>query len=331
MNHVFTVALRAPSKANTKLFLTPSPLQLNRLYSIFAGCNNSTTRRPQPSLSLPSCPRQTRQIDNTNIYTFQWRSFSHHLRLQARARNIPRQALRTSPNENPLSQYPTSSRKESRSQASCDTNANPNKRSQWRNLTASELTSIFAYDIPTQRGNYILSKLQDRRESGSLAELGINFSEGEGVRQEDARRGLEWLRQAYPLDEQGAAVRWAESEALRLEEELRTDLEKKGQRFGLLKRDGVASGNEGVGERRDMDASSVLVQRQKQIKEERKIMEERKKEDERSEAEDGVEMTMKKRRSRELSPWAAAKVAEHGEFSNSTHLPFPGLIPLSLV
>jgi hypothetical protein len=143
---------------------------------------------------------------------------------------------------------------------------------------------------------------------------------------------LEWLRQAYPLDEQGASVRWAENKALRLEEELRKDLEKKGERLGLLKRDGEAGGNEGLGEKRDVDTGSVLVQRQKQIKEEKKMMEEREKEEERLGVEDGVEMMMKKkRRSRELSPWAAAKVAEYGEFSNFAHLLLPRLISLFLV
>ena len=138
---------------------------------------------------------------------------------------------------------------------------------------------------------------------------------------------MEWLRQAYPIDEQGAAASWAESEALRLEEELRSDLEKKGERFGLFKKDGEAGGNEGLSEKRDVDTGSVLVQRQKQIKEERMMMEEREKEEERRlEAEEGVEMTMKKKRSRELSPWAATKIAEHGEFSNFTRLPFRKLI-----
>jgi len=328
MNHVFTVALRAPCKANVKFFLNPSPLSSNRLYSIIAGCNTSISRRAQSSLSLPTCPHQTRQIDNTKIRTFQWRSFSHHLHLQARARNIPYRDK--SPNEKSLSQHPANSRKECRSQASSSSSSNieatPNGRSQWRNLTPSELASIFGYDIPIQRGNYILSELQDRRQSGSLAELGIDFPEGEGIRREDAQRGLEWLRRAYPIDEQGAAASWAESEALRLEEELRSDLEKKGERFGLFKKDGEAGGNEGLSEKRDVDAGSVLVQRQKQIKEERMMMEEREKEEERLEAEEGVEMTMKKKRSRELSPWAAAKIAEHGEFSNFTRFPFRRLI-----
>jgi rhomboid-like protein len=140
---------------------------------------------------------------------------------------------------------------------------------------------------------------------------------------------LEWLRQAYPLDEQGAAARWAESEALRLEKELRMDLEKKGERLGLFKRDGEVVDNEGLEKKRDVDAGSVLMQRQKQIKEERKLKEEQEKEG-RLEAEDGVEMN-KKRRSRELSPWAAAKVAEYGVFPNFTQLRFPRLIFLFLV
>lgn len=126
----------------------------------------------------------------------------------------------------------------------------------------------------------------------------------------------------HPLDEEGAAARWAESEALRLDQELRRDLEKKGKRFGLFKRDDEAVGKEGVKEERDVDGSSVLLQRQKEIKKERRMREEQEKEAERMAAEEGVEMSGKKQRSRELSPWAAAKVAEYGVFPCFPRLSF---------
>jgi len=104
------------------------------------------------------------------------------------------------------------------------------------------------------------------------------------------------------------------------------DLEKRGERLGLFKRDDEVVDNERLGTKGDVDTGSVLMQRQKHINEDRKMKEEQKEEERRLEAEDGVEMNVKKRRSRELSPWAAAKVAEYGVFPNYTQLHFPTLI-----
>jgi rhomboid-like protein len=118
----------------------------------------------------------------------------------------------------------------------------------------------------------VLQELQKRRVSGSLAEMGVSFSDDAEITHDHAMRGLEWLREKHPLDEETAAAEWAEAEAERLQEEL----EKRAERLGLYKRgesveEDVPSQPQQV---TNVYGNSVLVQRRQQVEAEEKAKQE---------------------------------------------------------
>ncbi|EKG11313.1 hypothetical protein MPH_11578 [Macrophomina phaseolina MS6] len=89
-------------------------------------------------------------------------------------------------------------------------------------LPRDKITNIFGPGTSAKEGNAVLRALQHRRVTGSLAEKGINFEHGgpAAVPKERLLNALEYLRSEYPVDEEAAAVEWAEREAERLEAEL---------------------------------------------------------------------------------------------------------------
>ncbi|KAF2182179.1 hypothetical protein K469DRAFT_636949 [Zopfia rhizophila CBS 207.26] len=89
-------------------------------------------------------------------------------------------------------------------------------------IDAETIRTIFGSSVPHSEGNNVLRILHHRRVSGSLADYGIdNLSRKcPTMTHELALKGLEWLRQAFPIDEARAAEEWAEKEANRISYEL---------------------------------------------------------------------------------------------------------------
>jgi rhomboid-like protein len=71
-------------------------------------------------------------------------------------------------------------------------------------------------------GNNVLRILHHRRTAGSLADYGVDNlgKQYTHVTRDVALKGLEWLRERFPLDEARAAEAWAEKEANRISYEL---------------------------------------------------------------------------------------------------------------
>lgn len=81
---------------------------------------------------------------------------------------------------------------------------------------------IFGSKLSATDGNNVLRILHHRRTSGSLADYGVDNlgKQYEDVKRATAEKGLEWLRERYPIDEAQAAEAWAEKEANRIQYEL---------------------------------------------------------------------------------------------------------------
>ncbi|KAL6704019.1 hypothetical protein ACN47E_008870 [Coniothyrium glycines] len=81
---------------------------------------------------------------------------------------------------------------------------------------------IFGKRLSPAEGNNVLRILHHRRTAGSLADYGVDNlgKQFTHVSRETALKGLEWLREAYPIDEARAAEEWAEKEANRIAYEL---------------------------------------------------------------------------------------------------------------
>ena len=101
-------------------------------------------------------------------------------------------------------------------------------------LPPSFITSIFGDSLSTEEGNLVLRRLQHRRLSGALAHEPLDYlfpSSAEPI--ELAEKGLQYLRETYPLDEQARADQYAETEATKAE----AAILHRAQRLGLYKRD----------------------------------------------------------------------------------------------
>jgi rhomboid-like protein len=87
----------------------------------------------------------------------------------------------------------------------------------------AEIDAIFGSEgMDMDMGNYILSVMQWRRQSGALIDIGIDLPVSRDVSRSQAFKALEYLRSIDPaFDEQAAGDRWAEEETERLREELR--------------------------------------------------------------------------------------------------------------
>ncbi|KAG9206063.1 hypothetical protein G6514_006342 [Epicoccum nigrum] len=81
---------------------------------------------------------------------------------------------------------------------------------------------IFRGRLSPAEGNNVLRILHHRRTAGSLADYGVD-NLGAQYKHVDgalALKGLDWLREKYPVDEALAAEQWAEKEANRISYEL---------------------------------------------------------------------------------------------------------------
>jgi rhomboid-like protein len=87
----------------------------------------------------------------------------------------------------------------------------------------AEIDAIFGSEgMDVDMGNYILSVMQWRRQSGALIDIGIDLPVSRDVSRSQAFKALEYLRSIDPaFDEQAAGDRWAQEETERLREELR--------------------------------------------------------------------------------------------------------------
>jgi rhomboid-like protein len=81
---------------------------------------------------------------------------------------------------------------------------------------------IFGSKLSANDGNNVLRILHHRRTAGSLADYGVEHlgKQYTHVSTATALKGLEWLRERYPIDEARAAEEWAEKEANRIQYEL---------------------------------------------------------------------------------------------------------------
>ncbi|KAH5476619.1 hypothetical protein HBI82_120850 [Parastagonospora nodorum] len=81
---------------------------------------------------------------------------------------------------------------------------------------------IFGSKLSPADANNVLRILHHRRTAGSLADYGVDNlgKQYTHVSRETALKGLEWLREVYPIDEARAAEEWAEKEANRIQYEL---------------------------------------------------------------------------------------------------------------
>jgi rhomboid-like protein len=81
---------------------------------------------------------------------------------------------------------------------------------------------IFGSRLSPVDGNNVLRILHHRRTAGSLADYGVDNlgNQYKHVNRDLALKGLEWLREKYPIDEARAAEEWAEREANRIQYEL---------------------------------------------------------------------------------------------------------------
>ncbi|OAK98759.1 hypothetical protein IQ06DRAFT_278292 [Phaeosphaeriaceae sp. SRC1lsM3a] len=81
---------------------------------------------------------------------------------------------------------------------------------------------IFDGRLSPADGNNVLRILHHRRTAGSLADYGADNlgKQYTHVNRATALKGLEWLREKYPMDEARAAEEWAEREANRIQYEL---------------------------------------------------------------------------------------------------------------
>jgi rhomboid-like protein len=81
---------------------------------------------------------------------------------------------------------------------------------------------IFRGRLSPAEGNNVLRILHHRRTAGSLADYGVDNlgAQYTHVDRTLALKGLDWLREKYPVDEAVAAEQWAEKEANRISYEL---------------------------------------------------------------------------------------------------------------
>lgn len=101
-------------------------------------------------------------------------------------------------------------------------------------FTPAEINEVFGCDeLDAEMGNYVLNVMHYRRMSGSIINDGLLFPKDTGVKVEQAKKALDFLRTLVPdVDEQQAAATWADEEAAREE----AKLIERSQELGLYKK-----------------------------------------------------------------------------------------------
>jgi rhomboid-like protein len=209
MNNVWTVAFKTPctglrvSSNTSRRILAPIVAIGNaRWVSSAAGwntLNSSCVHKP-----TPRSPIDTRLFNNLR------RNFSTTIhrgaakKAKAKAKTESPTPKKTKPPATPKKPAP-------------DVNNGTASEVAQVQLSASQVESILGPGLTFDKGMQVLQDLQFRRVTGSLADQGITFPEDIEITPDHATRGLLWLRENYPADEEAAAAEWAEEEAERLE------------------------------------------------------------------------------------------------------------------
>jgi len=294
MNNVYTVALRVSTKASDLFHLQRCPLSLDRTFRTFIPNSTSTVRQIQ-TIGWKNVPRS----DSTfSLQKLHLRNFSQISNSQARSRNIP-----TSPKIPTTVPSNTKRNHERKSKATADWIKH------WDPLDKEQLKQVFGVEISRKKGNSLLVEIQRRRITGSLAEEGLQFPAELEIGQDQALNGLEWLRKKYPLDEEAAAAQWAAEELDRLDEEARAYYQRRGQELRLYKKDDNVKSRHASTVHSAVDAGSVLVQRQKEIKRIREQEEKLRKEEEIKATKAGTQIPDS---SKQVAPWVAKMQAQNG-------------------
>jgi hypothetical protein len=131
-------------------------------------------------------------------------------------------------------------------------------------LSASQVESILGPGLTFDEGMQVLQELQNRRVTGSLAEEGISFPNDAVITPGHAERGLNWLRENYPVDEETAAAEWAEEEAAKLE----AQYTQRAEELWLYKKNDDEPEVQQIQQHDEggLYGQSVLEQRQKEVK-----------------------------------------------------------------
>ncbi|KAG9568943.1 rhomboid-domain-containing protein, partial [Aureobasidium melanogenum] len=100
-------------------------------------------------------------------------------------------------------------------------------------LDQATIAEIFGPDMHCDDGNHILRLMHYRRLSGSLIDVGVDFSRESGISPEMATKALEYIRTLDPaFDENEAGAVWAESEIMKVEQQYMA----RAERLGIYKR-----------------------------------------------------------------------------------------------
>lgn len=98
-------------------------------------------------------------------------------------------------------------------------------------LSHVEVVKILGSGLSYDQGMDLLQELQYRRVTGSLSDKGLDFPEQPEFTQEHRYNALEYLRETYPVDEEAAAMEYAEE----LAAEERRVLEERAMKLRIYK------------------------------------------------------------------------------------------------
>jgi len=297
MNNVYTIALRVSARGSDLFNPHRCPLSLDRTFRTFIPSSTSTVRQIQ-IVAPPPWQNVPRSASTFSLQKLHCRTFSQICNSQARSRNIP-----TPP------KIATTVPSHAKRNPERKSKANAGWTKYWDPLDKEQLKQVFGAEISRKKGNSLLVEIQRRRITGSLAEEGLQFSAELEIDQDQALRGLEWLRTKYPLDEEAAAAQWAAEELDRLDEEARAYYKRRGQELRLYKSDDGVKSRHASNVHSAVDAGSVLVQRQKEIKKIREQEEKLRKEEEIKATQAGTQIPNS---NKQLAPWAAKMQAQNG-------------------
>lgn len=93
-------------------------------------------------------------------------------------------------------------------------------RCPFKDFSEAHLTKIFNHEVSLADGNKVLRTLHKRRVTGALIDLGVKIDDVTGIPHDALMSALTWLREKYPVDEEGASQHWVDAEAKRLEDSL---------------------------------------------------------------------------------------------------------------
>ena len=286
MSNAWTATLRPPYAA-LRFPSTSQPWHLaariatGRAFSARALSNPkpSPLNPPRPSTRIPHGPYLPRTYDTVPPHFRFFKTSATTQHSQPARKPPPKQPpKRPSSPKPPPSQTDTQTQTETHPQTQPTPNELPLPSGP---LSPSQIHAIFGPSIPTKTGNEVLRTLHRRRVSGSLAERGISDLAGRApqLTRERVLDGLAWLREEFPVDEEGAAARWAEGETERVGREIGASAAGEGE-LGLQGTEyGRARHGQSVMDavRRENKANWEVEKRRREVEEKKMMVEERRK------------------------------------------------------